>query len=198
MSPRSYNLGKRKASVEATRTRIIDAAIDAYAEFNVSGTSMQEVARRANVAPGTVFYHFATAEELAETAVDVLFERLDMPSAASISKIPDPGVRLNTMFQQMYAFIGRSERFLNLYFSHKSEIEAVQKTNAKFVSQLHELLFAALGDAANNRRAIQISGALVNPGFRSSLTMTGMSDEEAAATASELLRSWLTSQGKTK
>jgi len=69
MSPRSYNLGKRKASVEATRTRIIDAAIDAYAEFNVSGTSMQEVARRANVAPGTVFYHFATAEELAETAV---------------------------------------------------------------------------------------------------------------------------------
>jgi AcrR family transcriptional regulator len=61
MPLRKYNLGKRTASVEATRARIIDAAIDAYAELNVSGTSMHEVARRANVAPGTVLYHFATA-----------------------------------------------------------------------------------------------------------------------------------------
>lgn len=198
MPLRKYNLGKRTASVEATRARIIDAAIDAYAELNVSGTSMHEVARRANVAPGTVLYHFATANELAEVALGVLLERLNMPSAGSVGKIPDLNQRLLTTFVEMYAFFQRGEKFVSIYFNDREQIEAVQKTNANFVQQLHELIFAALGDASSNYRAVQVTGALMNPSFRASLAMSGMSDEEAAATACELLCSWLRNQGKSK
>jgi hypothetical protein len=50
---RPYRLGKRAINLGETRRRIVEGAADAYAERGVQATSMQEVARRADVAPAT-------------------------------------------------------------------------------------------------------------------------------------------------
>ena len=52
--PRAYRLGKRATQKDSTRGRIVQAAIDLYTERGISQTSMQQVARRADVAPATV------------------------------------------------------------------------------------------------------------------------------------------------
>jgi hypothetical protein len=54
MSPRAYTLGKRTALVEDTRRRVLEAAIATYARSASATRSVQAIARRADVAAGTV------------------------------------------------------------------------------------------------------------------------------------------------
>ena len=40
--PRPYRLGEREGQVQATRERIVEAAIDLYAEVGISAATMRE------------------------------------------------------------------------------------------------------------------------------------------------------------
>lgn len=76
MSPRDYRLGKRTESVEATRRRILDSAIEVFADEGFAGSSVHRIAERADVTRATVYYHFdskmgllaALVEDAAQTA----------------------------------------------------------------------------------------------------------------------------------
>ena len=90
MSPRAYSLGRRAEQMARTRDRILAAAIEAYRDNGIRGTSMQEVARRADVAPGTVLNHFPTPAALTEAALARITESLDPPSPAVLSGTAAP------------------------------------------------------------------------------------------------------------
>jgi AcrR family transcriptional regulator len=46
------------------RTRVLDAAVDLFAEHGYDGTSVSQVIARAGVAKGGFYHHFASKEEL--------------------------------------------------------------------------------------------------------------------------------------
>jgi AcrR family transcriptional regulator len=54
----------RAAATDATRTRILDAAIEVFWERPLADISLEEVARRAGVSLPTVIRHFGTKESL--------------------------------------------------------------------------------------------------------------------------------------
>jgi AcrR family transcriptional regulator len=60
------------ASVATTRERLLDAALDLFAEVGYEGASISELERRVGLAAGTgSFYrHFGSKEELLRAAVD--------------------------------------------------------------------------------------------------------------------------------
>ena len=65
-----------RPSADATRDRIVAAAIDLFSERSFDGASTREIAARADVTQPLVNYHFRSKEELWRAAVDALFERL--------------------------------------------------------------------------------------------------------------------------
>lgn len=66
-----------------TRTAIIDATVVALARHGFSGTSARAVAERAGIAPGGVFYHFGSMDELmAEVFTTCLDRRIGRLRAA--------------------------------------------------------------------------------------------------------------------
>ncbi len=73
MSPRPYQLGKRQTAVAQTRTRILEAS----REVVLAGStfSMEEIARRADVARMTVYYQFGSRRGLLEAVFDDLAEQ---------------------------------------------------------------------------------------------------------------------------
>jgi AcrR family transcriptional regulator len=80
-----------------TRTAIIDAAIVVLAEHGFSGTSARAVAERAGIAPGGVFYHFGSMDDLlAEVFTTCLDRRIGRLHAAV--DVPTSG--LSTAFTQ--------------------------------------------------------------------------------------------------
>jgi AcrR family transcriptional regulator len=78
--PRTYELGKRAVQKAETRRRIVAAAMDLYQERGVSATTMLDVARRADVAPGTVANHFGSAAALAAEVTAEILGELRMPT----------------------------------------------------------------------------------------------------------------------
>lgn len=57
------------------KTRILDAAIELFAQKGYSATGMRELARRADVNLAMINYHFGSKQKLLEAVFDVFFER---------------------------------------------------------------------------------------------------------------------------
>ena len=75
-SSTAAKLRATRPSADATRDRIVAAAIDLFSERSFDGASTREIAARADVTQPLVNYHFRSKEELWRAAVDALFERL--------------------------------------------------------------------------------------------------------------------------
>ena len=60
MSPRPYNLGVRTAAVAETREKVVGAARRLFAEVGFHRVSLDEIARRADVARATVYHQFGS------------------------------------------------------------------------------------------------------------------------------------------
>jgi len=78
-SKRRYHSPLRAAQAEATRRRVIDAALDRFAVNGFGATSVAELARAAGVAPETIYGTFGSKQGvLAAIAEMALTERFDL------------------------------------------------------------------------------------------------------------------------
>jgi TetR/AcrR family transcriptional regulator len=66
-----------RPSADATRERIVAAAIDLFSERSFEGATTRDIAARAAVAQPLLNYHFRSKEALWQAAVDSLFDLLN-------------------------------------------------------------------------------------------------------------------------
>jgi AcrR family transcriptional regulator len=91
MKPRPYRLGRRQATVEQTRTRIIAAARQLLAgKAGFTGFTIDAVARKAGVARMTVYYQFASKVGVLEALCDSLAARAQIERLGAAFGQPDP------------------------------------------------------------------------------------------------------------
>lgn len=69
-------IGPRARQKAETRARILQCALDAFAERGFEGASVRDIAAAAGVNHGLIKYHFEDKDRLWKAAVDFLFERL--------------------------------------------------------------------------------------------------------------------------
>ena len=104
---------------EATRQKLYEAAVTLIAEQGFSATTVDEIAERAGVAKGTVYYNFASKsvlfEELLRHGVGLLTaslreaaERTDRDGGTKVDA-------LDAMIRAGLAFINRYPAFTQLY-----------------------------------------------------------------------------------
>lgn len=53
-----------------TRQRIVDAAVELFAERGYGGTALKDIAERAQITGGTFYYHFDSKEALADAVIE--------------------------------------------------------------------------------------------------------------------------------
>ena len=66
-----------RPSADATRERILAAALDLFSELSFDGATTREIAARAGVTQPLLNYHFSSKDELWRAAVDGLFAELN-------------------------------------------------------------------------------------------------------------------------
>ena len=66
-----------RPSADATRERILAAALDLFSELSFEGATTRAIAARAGVTQPLLNYHFSSKDELWRAAVDGLFEALN-------------------------------------------------------------------------------------------------------------------------
>jgi AcrR family transcriptional regulator len=98
MSPRPYRLGSRAESIEQTRGRIIAATRELLARDGYRSTSLEEVARAADVARATVYYQFGSKAGLLGAVVGDIQRRAGQSAVADAVDVTDPIEALRQAF----------------------------------------------------------------------------------------------------
>lgn len=102
-------LGLRERKKQRTRTAIHEAALTLFAERGYDHVTMAEIARAADVAPATVFTHYASKEDLVYELRHVANERL---RAALRTRASEVGVlaAVKEWQQDMYEYYVQSPK----------------------------------------------------------------------------------------
>lgn len=74
---------QRQTKAEATKQRIIDAALRLFAEKGVDATTTRDIASRAKIAEGTIYRHFESKEQMAQE----LFEGKFIPLSKELTEL---------------------------------------------------------------------------------------------------------------
>ncbi|MFC9297778.1 TetR/AcrR family transcriptional regulator [Streptomyces sp. NPDC057011] len=115
----STGTGTGGARRQATRQKLYEAAVTLIAEQGFSATTVEEIAERAGVAKGTVYYNFASKndlfEELLRHGVGLLTASLRTAAEETEARGGSRVEALDAMIRAGLVFIDRYPAFTQLY-----------------------------------------------------------------------------------
>lgn len=78
----------RQARAEATRRRIIDAAVDLFIEPGYGEAGLAEILARADVTKGAFYYHFESKEAVAAAIIDETYGKITTVAMSIVGASP--------------------------------------------------------------------------------------------------------------
>ena len=188
---------KRRAEVEETRRRILDATMGLHASQGILATSWEDIAKRANVAVGTVYRHFASLDELVPACGAVSMERLAPPSVARrrelFEDVDDPPERIRRLVAECYAMYERAADVI-VAVRRERDCTALPMVAAAF-EEIEAAIDALVKDAVSplqaGRRERRIARAICDHDFWAALRRQGLEPGEACEAACALLETGL-------
>ena len=103
MSKRTYRMDRRAALEAETRERIVRAAVALHAEYGAMGTSFAMIAKRAEVAPQTVYNHLPDLDALFGACTSHVFARAPALDAEAFRSGRTPEARLRLLAKGVFA-----------------------------------------------------------------------------------------------
>src|SRR5215510_533633 len=115
------------AAPTTTRERILDAAMELFAQDGFTGTTITEIERRVGLAAGTgsMYRHFPSKEALLQAAVEheVTRCRAEMDAArAALPQLDDPDAMRAQIYEQLLIDFRRFDRLFRLMLSEGDRV----------------------------------------------------------------------------
>ncbi len=129
---RKYELKSRATRQEATRQRIVEAAVALHEELGPARTSISAIAERAGVERLTVYRHFATEGEIFQACSAHFNELHPFPDFPAWEAIDDPFARLSLGLTELYGYFAESERMLSAVIRDTPSTPAMHETVAHY------------------------------------------------------------------
>lgn len=84
--------GPSPQKTELTRTEILQAALEEFTEVGIAKATMDKIAKRANLAKGTLYLHFANKEALLQGALEATIAHSAL-SSMQLPRLPQESVQ---------------------------------------------------------------------------------------------------------
>jgi len=189
---------RRAAANAETRRRIVDAAIALHAQKGVLGTSWPDIAKRADVALGTVYRHFPSLDQLVPACTSENALRTKPPGPSILVGLTRPQERIGQFVQELFAFYSRMAPWTPRASVDRQQLPVLDTILARREAALKGLVEETLGPLRRRRHALEAALALTDFGVWRSLTRSGLSTEAAARLITEMLMTWLTRRSATR
>jgi AcrR family transcriptional regulator len=138
-SSRSYELKQRAERQQATRQRIVEAAVELHTEVGPAASTVSAIAERAGVTRPTVYAHFPDARSLLQACSGHVRTTVPPPDPAAWRAIADPGERLDAALRDLYRYYERLEPLLENVQRDAGFMPLVAEMNAYRVRYLEEI-----------------------------------------------------------
>ena len=186
MAPRRYTQDRRAETAAATRRGIRVAARELYRERGVSATTTVAIAKRANVARGTILHHFGSADGLLEAVLDDITAELEWPEERIQEGAESEPERIRRYVDAMFRFFVRSEEDWPA-FARDMDHPTLQKRAAEYYATAARLFEATFRDIASDRVVAAAARAYVNYGPLYDLRAAGLNLDEAIEVVTDSL-----------
>jgi AcrR family transcriptional regulator len=194
LTPRKYDMGKRRAAVEETRQRIVEATLALHAEKGIFGTSWQDIARRADVSVGTVYKHFPSLDELVPACGELMYAITRPPSLEDAPRIFTRAntleERLGRLISELFDFYERGAPYIETDFQER-RLPAVVEWEAYMRATVAGLVREALASAGPDEITVQMVSALLDFSTFKSFLDRDIPKEQAVKTMGEVLLCWI-------
>jgi AcrR family transcriptional regulator len=182
MTRRKYEMRHRADAVRETRRRILEATSACHRELGINATSVDDVARRAGVAVGTVYRHFPTLEDLVGACGAIFLDRFSLPTPNEA-----PGVfrgargrrgRLDRLVDEIAARYERGAAGWVRVREAQEDFNATAEAHRRFEASLDALVSEAVRPlrwSSDRRRVLR---GLVDPRVWQSLAQTGLQPDD--------------------
>jgi AcrR family transcriptional regulator len=183
-------MDKRTAAAEDTRARIVEAAVALHAEKGALAATWQDIARRADVAVGTVYHHFPSLDELLPACTGFGLSHHPPPSVEMLQGVVGTAERVRRFVSAWFTFYEATAPWLRWYGNtpdyHPVMRQLQERREAWRKAQIEEAL------SPNARQPlIRVLMSLTEFSVWRSLAAAGLSTEAAAQEISGVLNIWL-------
>jgi AcrR family transcriptional regulator len=178
-------MAARAGSAERTRLRIIEATSQLHDEKGIGGTTLRDIASRADVALGTIYHHFPTYDAIIAACGQHTMALLHPPAATLLDGIRNREERLRILVREIFAFYARAP-FLGRFSAERYAFQPVDAWYRQQEDTRRALVLTALGRAAPKRlRALAF--ALLDFNTYESLRSSGLTQRIATEEITNLL-----------
>jgi len=158
----------RSVSYSAAQTRIIEAALDLFAEHGVSGTSLQMIADAIGVTKAAVYHQFKTKDEIILAVAEVDLARLEAALDAAEAEESRPRA-LEVLLAQMIDLAVERRRTASTYQGDPVMVRFLAE-HEPFQQLMDRLYCLLVGDDAGAEARVRaamnwaaIGGAVMHP-----------------------------------
>jgi AcrR family transcriptional regulator len=187
-------MDKRRARVEETRRRILEATLALHSEKGIFGTSWQDIAQRADVSLGTVYKHFPSLDELVPACGELMYAITRPPSLEDASEIFAGAhtfeERLERLISELFDFYERGASYIETDFQER-RLPAVQEWEAYWRATIEGLAREALSPVGPDERTVQALSTLLDFSVFKSFLERDIPKEQAKQIMNEILLCWI-------
>ena len=195
MMPRAYRLGEREGRVQATRERIVNAAIELYANIGISATTLREIGSRADVAPGTLRNHFPTRDDLDRAIVERLTSGVTLPDLSIFDGAKTIEDRLERIVQAGGVFLEEARPLYRMWLREPMLTGPWNEKGAEYGARWDELMRSAIAPIDDDE-AFSILRAVLHPGFFDTIKAGRRSAEDSSSLITALIVPWFVRRAK--
>jgi AcrR family transcriptional regulator len=187
-------MDKRRAAVEETRRRILEATLALHSEKGIFGTSWQDIARRADVSVGTVYKHFPSLDELVSACGELMYAITRPPSLedapqifAAVSSLEE---RLERLVSELFGFYERGAPYIETDFQER-QLPMVREWEAHMRATIAGLAREALKPVEPAEDTVQAVSALLDFSTYKSFMDRDIPKGRAEKVINEVLLCWI-------
>ncbi|HET6908536.1 MAG TPA: TetR/AcrR family transcriptional regulator [Mycobacteriales bacterium] len=146
---RPYRMQRRADHVDATRQRIIEAAVDLHGSIGPAATTVMGIADLAGVTRATVYRHFPDDDALYAACSAHWLAGQHPPDPTAWTAIADPTRRLRFGLTELYRFYREGEPMLSRIYRDRAQLPDSRRAELALRDAVIRDLLVAPYDAAS-------------------------------------------------
>ncbi len=157
---RAYRMRDRARSQQATRDRIVQAAMELHEEVGPRLTTISGIAERAGVQRLTVYRHFSDETAIFQACTSHWLELNPPPTPDAWENIADKSDRLNAALRAFFDYYTKTERMWSLSYRDVTLVPALQAPMQEFeeaVNMLADQFAGELAGSSTNSEILKVT-----------------------------------------
>lgn len=139
-----------------TKENILDCAVKVIAQAGFETASMDEIAKTANVAKGTLYYHFESKDEILSAIIERGIDRFVEILEQKLNHIAEPKKQLDVLIETQLDYFYEHKDFCKILLSEIWRLEAkwnkhIKQIQKKYLSTIQSIVDNGLDQKVFNQ-----------------------------------------------